>query len=292
MVSLTEYHLGMNAESWEADITHWISANWKSNTSQISDILDFFQLAFEHTANPDRAWFGIHHTHISLVVGGIFLAAILKSGEDKGIWLLIDQDGPPIDGVKYQLVKSSKRSTKPLIWAHSVSLAPLVHINATGHLWQLFSAASQRVRLSSTAAGDRDELQRRRGKARLSEFWETEHIRSWPDKIGMESSIHEGTKYRIIVSAYERNSKARQQCIKHHGTQCCICGFSFGSTYGQIAEGYIHVHHLRPLSETQQEYIIDPINDLRPVCPNCHVVLHLRTPPFSIEEAQALLQRR
>jgi 5-methylcytosine-specific restriction enzyme A len=29
---------------------------------------------------------------------------------------------------------------------------------------------------------------------------------------------------------------------------------------------------------------------LRPVCPNCHAVLHLRTPPFSIDEARAMLR--
>ncbi len=36
-----------------------------------------------------------------------------------------------------------------------------------------------------------------------------------------------------------------------------------------MGEGFIHVHHLKPLSEVGYEYRVDPIRDLRPVCPNC-----------------------
>ena len=45
------------------------------------------------------------------------------------------------------------------------------------------------------------------------------------------------------------------------------------TTNGREAEGYIHVHHLRGLSDVGGEYVVDPVNDLRPVCPNCHAVL-------------------
>lgn len=46
-----------------------------------------------------------------------------------------------------------------------------------------------------------------------------------------------------------------------------------------------------PISEIGTEYEIDPIKDLRPVCPNCHAVIHLREPAFSIEEVKAMLER-
>ncbi|HSX81067.1 MAG TPA: HNH endonuclease [Candidatus Saccharimonadia bacterium] len=52
---------------------------------------------------------------------------------------------------------------------------------------------------------------------------------------------------------------------------------------------FIHVHHCRPLSEIAGEYVVDPIEDLRPVCPNCHAVIHRRTPPFTIEEVRSML---
>jgi 5-methylcytosine-specific restriction protein A len=102
----------------------------------------------------------------------------------------------------------------------------------------------------------------------------------------------EGASCRVLVNAYERNPEARRRCLEAHGTRCCICGFSFGAVYGEVAEGYIHVHHLRPLSEIDGEYVVDPVADLRPVCPNCHAVIHRRTPPFSIEEVRAFLRSR
>jgi len=36
----------------------------------------------------------------------------------------------------------------------------------------------------------------------------------------------------------------------------------------------------------------DPIRDLRPVCPNCHVVIHRREPPYSIDEVRQLLTQQ
>ena len=48
---------------------------------------------------------------------------------------------------------------------------------------------------------------------------------------------------------------------------------SFGAVYDEIAEGFIHVHHLLPLSEVKETHLVDLVKDLRPVCPNCRAVL-------------------
>lgn len=106
-----------------------------------------------------------------------------------------------------------------------------------------------------------------------------------------ETKLVEGAACRVSINAYERNPEARRRCIEHYGTSCSICNFNFGAIYGEVAEGYIHVHHLRPLSEIGSEYIVDPINDLRPVCPNCHAVLHRRIPAYSVNEVRALLRK-
>ena len=68
-----------------------------------------------------------------------------------------------------------------------------------------------------------------------------------------------------------------------------MCGFNFEQTYGEIGEGYIHVHHIKPLSEIQEGYEVDPINDLLPVCPNCHAMLHKKTPPYTPKELRKVL---
>jgi predicted HNH restriction endonuclease len=113
-----------------------------------------------------------------------------------------------------------------------------------------------------------------------------------PEEVAATTRLVEGAVCRVSVNAYERSPKAHRQCIERHGTNCCICQFNFGAEYGKVAEGYIHVHHLHPLSEIGGEYVVDPVEDLRPVCPNCHAVLHRRIPAYSIEEVRSFLQRR
>lgn len=116
------------------------------------------------------------------------------------------------------------------------------------------------------------------------------HDSTLPEEISQPSGLVEGAVRSIKVNAYERNPHARRQCIEAHGTNCCICGFNFGAVYGEVADGYIHVHHLRPLSQVNGEYVVDPVKDLRPVCPNCHAVLHLRGECRGIEDAKKMVE--
>ena len=105
-----------------------------------------------------------------------------------------------------------------------------------------------------------------------------------------DTSLLEGAKKKIYVNAYERNNKAREKCIENYGAICSVCNFDFKNIYGSLGEGYIHVHHLKPLSEINKEYKVNPIKDLRPVCPNCHAMLHKKVPAYSIEEIQNILK--
>ncbi|MEQ8673630.1 MAG: HNH endonuclease [Aggregatilineales bacterium] len=107
----------------------------------------------------------------------------------------------------------------------------------------------------------------------------------------MELTYREGGKILVSSYQYERNPKARRECINHYGSDCYICDFNFGQIFGNIGEGFIHVHHLKPLSEQDGEYEVDPIGDLRPVCPNCHAMLHKRMPPYSIEELKNIREQ-
>lgn len=113
-----------------------------------------------------------------------------------------------------------------------------------------------------------------------------------PEEVIEVPKLFEGAVQQVLVNAFERNQAARKKCISVHGTTCCICGFRFGAMYGPDAEGYIHVHHIKPLSEVRNEYVVDPVRDLRPVCPNCHAVLHLGGGCRSIEEVRQLLRQQ
>lgn len=102
------------------------------------------------------------------------------------------------------------------------------------------------------------------------------------------ANIFEGAKKQITVNAYERNPIARKACLTKYGYKCSVCGFDFEEVYGKIGAEYIHVHHLKPLNEINGKYKVDPIKDLRPVCPNCHSMLHRAK--FSIEQLRETLR--
>lgn len=120
----------------------------------------------------------------------------------------------------------------------------------------------------------------------------TSHARTrgefgFPDEVG---GYVEGATKTVHVNVYERDPRARRECISYYGCACLVCGIDFGKAYGPVGEGFIHVHHVRPLSKRSGKHAVDPINDLRPVCPNCHAMLHASDPPFTIEDLRELFQ--
>ncbi len=99
----------------------------------------------------------------------------------------------------------------------------------------------------------------------------------------------EGRKRKLFSTRYERNPAHRRRAIKAHGLSCMVCEFNFGEVYGRHGEGFIHVHHNKPLSETG-EMTIDPVNDLSVLCPNCHAMVHKeRAKTLSIAQLKALM---
>lgn len=105
----------------------------------------------------------------------------------------------------------------------------------------------------------------------------------------ISSGLPEGALRRVEVNRYERSRINRAICISVHGAQCKVCGLDFGERYGEIGRGFIHVHHVVPVSEMNPDYRIDPVNELVPVCPNCHSMLHRQSPPMLAAELRRLL---
>lgn len=103
------------------------------------------------------------------------------------------------------------------------------------------------------------------------------------------TGLPEGAVTRMEVNRYERNHLNRATCLQIHGHGCKVCGMSFDSVYGEIGQGFIHVHHTTPVSELGDSYRVNPITDLVPVCPNCHAMLHKRNPPLSINELRDII---
>jgi len=108
----------------------------------------------------------------------------------------------------------------------------------------------------------------------------------FPELISEPSAIYEGIKKSSTVNRYERSSIARSLCIEYYGLKCIVCGMDFEKVYGEVGKNFIHIHHLTPIYKIQKEYKINFKEDLRPVCPNCHAMLHRKVNGkyYTIEE--------
>jgi predicted HNH restriction endonuclease len=93
-----------------------------------------------------------------------------------------------------------------------------------------------------------------------------------PDSNG--DGYPEGAREQVKVNKYERDPKARKECLKYWGYCCAACGFSFEERYGSLGYEYIHVHHMVELSTVGPGYKVNPKKDLIPICPNCHAMIH------------------
>lgn len=119
-----------------------------------------------------------------------------------------------------------------------------------------------------------------------------------PEEIEEDKCIPEGAKKQVTVNAYERSKEAREKCIEHYKKinngkiKCEICEFEFSDAYGEKFKDKIHIHHIIELSEIGEEYIVNPIDDLLPVCPNCHMILHSRRPAYTPIEVQNFRRKK
>lgn len=113
----------------------------------------------------------------------------------------------------------------------------------------------------------------------------------YPDEVDRRGHYVEGAVKTVKVNQYERSGAARDECIRHYKPVCAVCKFDFGVVYGDIGLGFIHVHHLKPLSEIKGEYEPDPTKDLIPVCPNCHAMIHRKVPALSINELKKIVKK-
>ena len=102
----------------------------------------------------------------------------------------------------------------------------------------------------------------------------------------------EGALSYHVSTRYERDPAARRACIDAHGTSCVICGFDFEVVYGEHGAGFIHVHHLQPLSKSGGNRPTNPTRDLVPVCPNCHYMLHRGTDVLSPDALKKMMKTR
>ncbi|RVD55487.1 HNH endonuclease [Mesorhizobium sp. M2D.F.Ca.ET.185.01.1.1] len=106
----------------------------------------------------------------------------------------------------------------------------------------------------------------------------------------------EGRLLTILHQRRERNRKLvearKQKALEEtHDLRCEACDLSFGDRYGPHGDGFIEVHHLRPL-HTLREGDKTALSDLALVCANCHRMIHRRKPWLSLTQLRTLLNER
>lgn len=104
---------------------------------------------------------------------------------------------------------------------------------------------------------------------------------------------HEGLRRIATTKQIRRSREAREACIRIQGCKCNICGFDFEKTYGEIGKHFIEVHHITSIGTltARDDYsATDPVQDLIPVCSNCHSMLHKRRPPYKPGEIKDLIK--
>lgn len=131
---------------------------------------------------------------------------------------------------------------------------------------------------------------------RLLDFYSIEMTFKGPGDymatIKAREAYEEGRRIeKVLKSEIERNPDVRKACLREKGMTCVVCGFDSEDEYG--VKGIIHVHHLRPLFELAagELTVTDAINDVVPVCPNCHALIHSRGPRewYTIDEAREIV---
>lgn len=91
----------------------------------------------------------------------------------------------------------------------------------------------------------------------------------------LKASYREGDLTEIRREIARRDPRLRTAAIATYGVECMACGESFAEKYGEIGDGFIELHHLKPIS-TYQRKRKTSVHEVRVVCSNCHRMLHRR----------------
>ncbi len=157
--------------------------------------------------------------------------------------------------------------------------------------WDALLVACDRLVTSPSNRSDTPDWRGRRF------FVKIKTLQNFPDELPNDQSFPEGLSQKISVNRFERNKAARMACITNHrdpvtgGIACACCAIDFAALYGaDIGKGFIHVHHLVPLSQIGEAYEINPATDLVPVCPNCHSMMHRVKPPLKVQDIRHRLK--
>jgi putative restriction endonuclease len=217
--------------TWQTAIEEWVKSKRKIPNELTQEYIRLFELAFQNTLISEKAWFGVHQSSASLVVGQIYLLGVTTDG----IWLLLDRKLKD-DRIHYKVVKSTKDLPIPLIWAKVDNLQNVELLTKNPDIWDSYSLASQKITEVWVSGSRDDDFQKKKDKFKLSDFWQNslqDHYLSSSmlaeyakaDECGdFDPTSIEDARQRQIRAIVQRRGQARfrQELMKIHDSRCQI----------------------------------------------------------------------
>lgn len=176
-------------------------------------------------------------------------------------------------------------------WYATLTRFPAALFDANGYV---FFATEDEYRNSPHLSIGKQVSIRKPGISAIPEYVRAVDSNLSPD---LDVDIHslvvtEGQRRLVLHLQRERKpSIVRKKKAQATTLDCEVCGFSFSRVYGSVAERYCEVHHLLPLSEVE-EATRTQLEDLAILCANCHRVVHLQNPPYTLNEVRLMLAGR
>jgi predicted HNH restriction endonuclease len=112
--------------------------------------------------------------------------------------------------------------------------------------------------------------------------------------------INEGHVSYKETKTLKRSYKLRDEAIKKYSNAdgeifCSACEFNFYKVYGELGKGYIEIHHLKPifnyLEDDFKKTVVEALDNVVPLCSNCHRMVHRNKKSISIEDLKLLIAK-
>jgi len=140
-------------------------------------------------------------------------------------------------------------------------------------------SSSSTIQSSEIYAKDEEEV--------ISEDGKLNSVEMLPEVVNETYEYTQPSKETLDIDYIE---KIKKECIDYYGAICDICGFDFGYTYGETYEQYIDVHNQKSAEGEEISPTTHPIEDLIPICYNCHHVIHSTTPAIPVDEMRKMVK--
>jgi 5-methylcytosine-specific restriction protein A len=111
-----------------------------------------------------------------------------------------------------------------------------------------------------------------------------------------DAEITEAEEGRVLTRLHRVRERSRKlveqrkaQAMRDgHGIRCEVCDFDYGEKYGERGQGYIEVHHTKPLHTLAVETKTQ-LEDLALVCADCHRMIHTKRPWLTLDELREIV---